>query len=111
VSLSDNKKLTIFYKIEPGCLGPDGTSLVEAYCQFAQNSIGKLDYSFVSWVIEPRYDKRLPEVQYKIGGRELLPNMVERYLAVFGKTLEEFEDSFNEVLTEAIEEFVSQREA
>jgi len=106
MNLPDHKKLTVFYKMEPGCLGPDGVSLIEDYCHFAQSSIEKLNYSFANWVIEPRYDKNLPEVQYKINGRELLPSMVERYLVFFDITLDGFEDSFNEILTEAIEEFV-----
>jgi len=106
MNLPDQKKLTVFYKMEPGCLGPDGVSLIEAYCQFAQTRLEKLDDSFVIWVVEPRYDKSLPEVQYKINGRELISNMAERYLAAFDRELDEFEDSFNKILTEAIEEFV-----
>jgi len=106
VNLANHKKLTVFYKMEPGCLGPDGISLIEDYCSFAQRNIEQFDYSFVNWVIEPRYDKSLPEIQYKINGRELLPDMVERYLAVFDRNLDEFEDSFNEKLTELIEHFL-----
>ncbi len=78
-----NKKLTVIYKMEPGCLGPNGPLLIEAYCQFAQSRIANLDQDFVSWVIEPRFDKSLAEIQYRVNGRQLHPAMVEKYLSVF----------------------------
>jgi hypothetical protein len=57
-------------------------------------------------VIEPRSMKNEPEVKYQINGKDLLPAMVECYLAVFGHALEEFEEQFNEELMNYIEDFL-----
>jgi len=110
MNLAEEKKLTVFYKMEPGCLGPQGETMIEQYCRYAQEKIEGLDENFVNWVIEPRFDKKLPEVQYKVNGKELISSMVERYLAVFGRDLDEFEESFNQKLTEMIEEFLDRKE-
>ena len=104
--LEEHKKLMIQYKMEPGCLGPQGESLVDEYCRYAQEKIDSLNGDFVHWVIEPRSDKKDPEIKYQINGKDLLPAMVERYLAVFGRDLEEFEDQFNEQLMDYIEDFM-----
>ena len=104
--LPSNKKLTVYYKMEPGCLGPDGASFIEDYCTFAQSQIAELDQYFINWVIEPRFDKTLPEIQYKINGKELAPSMVEKYLAVFDRELNAFEDHYNELLMGYIDTFL-----
>lgn len=105
--LPANKKLTVNYKMEPGCLGPDGPSLIEAYCQFAQRQITDLDRDFVNWVIQPRFDKNLAEITYEVNGRELRPTMVEKYLAVFDRNLDEFEEQFNDKLMKYIDQFLN----
>jgi len=104
--LAQNKKLMIHYKMEPGCLGPTGETLIDEYCQYAQKKIDDLNGDFVHWIIEPRNNKSDPEIKYQINGKDLLPAMVERYLAVFGRNVEEFEDQFNERLMDYIDDFM-----
>ncbi len=104
--LPENRKLTVIYKMEPGCLGPTGASLIENYCQFAQQQIDHLDQDFINWVIEPRFDKTVAEIQYRINGKELLPSMVEKYLAVFDRSLDEFEENYNDKLMGYIDQFM-----
>ena len=106
-AIPSEKKLTVFYKMEPGCLGPKGKSLIEDYCQFAQQQIECLDSEFVNWVIEPRFDKTLAEIQYKINGKELAPAMVERYLALFERNIDDFEEGFNDKLMGYIDLFLN----
>ncbi|MFT6898769.1 MAG: hypothetical protein ACJA13_003196, partial [Paraglaciecola sp.] len=33
------KKLTVTFRVEPGCLGPDGISHIEAFCKFAKREV------------------------------------------------------------------------
>lgn len=105
--LADNKKLTVIYKMEPGCLGPEGTSLIEDYCQFAQKRIAKLDQDFINWVIEPRFNKTLAEIEYRVNGKQLHPAMVQKYLAIFERNLSEFEELYNDKLMGYIDQFLN----
>ena len=31
-----NLQLAVIYRVEPGCLGPEGAAHIEGFCQFAQ---------------------------------------------------------------------------
>ncbi len=106
LNIPANKKLTVVYKMEPGCLGPNGAALIEDYCQFAQQQISQFNQEFVNWVVEPRFDKSLAEIKYEINGKELLPTMAERYLAKFDHNLDDFEEQFNEQFMNYIEQFL-----
>jgi hypothetical protein len=106
MTVEAKKKLTINYRMEPGCLGPTGETLIQKYCEFAQLKMDKVDSTFITWVIEPRFDKSLPEVQYSINGRFLTNHMVKRYLDFFEQDMDEFEEHYNDELMHLIEEFL-----
>ena len=106
MTIEAKKKLNINYRMEPGCLGPTGDTLIEQFCQFAQKKMDKVDSEFITWVIEPRFDKSLPVVQYSINGKQLKAHMVKRYLAFFEQDMDEFEEHFNEELMHHIEEYL-----
>ena len=91
IPLSHEQKLTVVYRVEPGCLGPDGKDHIESFCQLAQKSVVDLDADFIHWEIEPRYDKALPEMQYRVSSKELSHDKADQYLQLFGKSLDEFE--------------------
>ncbi len=101
--LSDEKKLTVIYRVEPGCLGPDGENLIGEFCSFAQAQIKQLDTDFIHWHLVPRNDKALPEMQYKINNKTLSHNKAVKYLAAFDRQLDDFEDHLNEKLADLIE--------
>ena len=69
--LPDSKKLTVVYRVEPGCLGPTGRDNIEAFCDYANKELAPTDSGFVNWEIMPRYDKSLPEMQYLIANKKL----------------------------------------
>lgn len=90
--LSDQQKLTVTYRIEPGCLGPEGASHVDNFCEFAEKRVIELDADFIHWHITPRNDKKLAEMEYHVSRKQLTHDKADKYLRVFGKSLDEFED-------------------
>lgn len=106
LSLPLYKKLNVMFRVEPGCLGPDGADHVEEFCKFAKKEVTALDKEFVRWVITPRWDKSLPEMEYKVKNKKLDHDKAEKYLQLFDKSLDEFEEHFQELLAELIDDFL-----
>ena len=106
MSLPLYKKLNVLFRIEPGCLGPDGIEHVEAFCAFAKKSVARLDSDYIRWVITPRYDKSLPEMEYKVRNKVLSQERASQYLATLDKDLDEFEENLQEKLAELIDDFL-----
>lgn len=105
--LQEDQKLSVTYRVESGCLGPQGESLVSDFCIFAQSKLQSLDSDYVTWNVMPRSDKTLPEMQYSIVGKRMTHAQAEKYLKVFGKNLDEFECHMSDKLANLIDEFMS----
>lgn len=106
LSIPDSKKLLVTYRVEPGCLGPNGANVVIGFCRFVQEEIRSLDENFVSWNILPRDDKKLPEMEYQILGKKMSHTQAEKYLERFGKSLDEFETALISKLAELIDQYM-----
>jgi hypothetical protein len=106
LSLPEGKKLSVTYRVESGCLGPTGASKIVKFCEFAQENIQSLDAEYIIWNIVPRHDKALPEMQYSLVGKRINHTQAEKYLAAFGKVLDEFEGHLVEKLALFIDEFM-----
>ncbi len=104
--LPQDKKLTVIFRVESGCLGPEGKDHIAEFCDFAQKEVELIDSDFVHWDIVPRNDKRKPEMQYKINNKSITHDMAERYLQLFKKSLDEFEGHLNEKLSTLIDQFL-----
>ena len=102
--LPEDKKITVVIRVEPGCLGPDGKDNVEEFCSVAQIEIEPIDSYFVNWEVVPRFDKSLPEIQYKATNKILTHAQAEKYLELFNKKLDELEEYVNEKLAILIEQ-------
>ena len=89
--LAPQHKLEVTYRVEPGCLGPEGPEHVERFCHFAERGVSTLDADYIHWHITPRYDKSLPEMHYSVNGKPLSHDKADQYLNVFQKSLDEFE--------------------
>lgn len=107
-SLPEDKKLSVTYRVEPGCLGPDGKNYVNAFCDFAQKTIQSMEADHITWHIIPRNDKSLPEMQYSILGKNMNDAQAKKYLAIFGKKFDEFEGYMGDKLALLIDDFLSQ---
>ena len=104
--LQQDKKLTITMRLEPGCLGPDGTEHIEGFCRVAQERLGGVDTAFVHWSFVPRHDKSLPEMQYDVAGKRLSKPMARRYLELFGREFDEFEAQLHDQIAGLIEQYL-----
>lgn len=103
--LPESKKMTVTYRVEPGCLGPNGTSLIDEFCTYAQKAVESLDADYMIWKIIPRNDKKLVEIQYNVLGKKMSHDQADKYLAIFNKSLDEFEGHLNDNLANLIEDF------
>lgn len=104
--LPQEKKLTIVFRVEPGCLGPKGMDHINKFCGLAQKKFESIDSDFIHWEIIPRHDKSLPEMQYKINNKKLSSDKAEKYLTLFDKSLHEFEDHLNTKLSLIIDQYM-----
>lgn len=104
--LPQDKKLTVIFRIEPGCLGPEGVDHIDEFCVFAQKHIETVDADFVHWQLMPRLDKTQTEMQYKINNKGLDHDKAEKYLKLFNKELDEFEGHLHEKLSELIDQYL-----
>ena len=103
--LPKEKKLTVVFRVEPGCLGPEGKKHVDEFCEYAQKEVEPIDSDYVHWEIEPRDDKSLPEMEYQVLNKKMNHVQAEKYLQLIDKNLNEFEDHLNQKLAVLIEAF------
>lgn len=96
-------KMTVICRVEPGCLGPEGHLYIEDFCLQAQPLFGKIGRQYIAWQIVPRYDKKLPEIQYQLHGRNVPRDKADTFLRYHQHTLEQFEERINELLSTLID--------
>ncbi|ATC94032.1 hypothetical protein [Pseudoalteromonas tunicata] len=104
-SIPKEKKLSVLFRLEPGCLGPQGIDHVESFCTFVNSHLHQFYFAELSVI--PRFDKSLPEWEYSINQRNLDDAKVGIYLTLFKTDKNSFEEQFEEQLTENIELFFS----
>lgn len=106
--MSETQKLTLVFRVESGCLGPDGITYVEEFCQFAQDKLKNYQAEFLITEILPRFDKSIPEIIYKINNKTLTHAQASTYLDLFNKETDSIEEELQEEIAELIEEFTAQ---
>ena len=104
--LPQDKKLTVIFRVEPGCLGPTGSTLVDGFCSFAQKEVAMVDSDFVHWEILPRHDKALPEMQYRVCNKKLTHDKADQYLKLFQRSLDLFEEHLHEKIVLLIQQYL-----
>ena len=103
--LPQEKKLTVLYRVEAGCLGPEGGNHIDKFCQYAGHHSNNIDTEFIHWEIIPRHDKSLPEIQYQVNNKYLCYEKARKYLKAFDKELEGFESELENVLATLIDDY------
>lgn len=106
--LPKEKKLTVVIRLEAGCLGPDGEDHVEEFCHYAQKEVESIDSDFVHWEIMPRPDKDDAETEYRISNKNLSHDKAAKYLELFNRNLDEFEEHVHDKLIMLIEGYMEQ---
>ena len=104
--LDQDKKLSVIFRVEPGCLGPQGDEHVADFCITAQKVVDNIDADFVNWEISPRLNKELAEMEYKLMNKKLSHDKAAKYLALFEKDLDEFEGHLHDKLALLIDEYL-----
>ncbi|WP_429059870.1 hypothetical protein [Aeromonas veronii] len=99
------KKLTIRIRVEPGCLGPDGKEHIETFCVAAAKIFEAVEPELVSWVLIPRYDKKLPEQEFFLNDLKLSEEQASLFLRRFGRELGEVQDQLDSVLAQLVERY------
>ena len=86
-------------------MGPAGIDHIQEFCAFAQAHVETLHADFVKWEIVARMNKKLPEMQFSIGGKNLSQDQAAKYLTLFGQSLDDFEESLHDKLAFLVDEF------
>tara|TARA_R110002167_G_scaffold24330_9_gene85746 strand:- start:862 stop:1209 length:348 start_codon:yes stop_codon:yes gene_type:complete len=107
-SLDDNKKLVVTYRVEGGCLGPIGHKHIDKFCEYSQQNIETPFSKFIKLIITPRHDKNLPEMQFNISSKKINHRQAEKYLSLFGGSLDNFECELSDQLTQLIQTYVNE---
>ncbi len=102
-----NNQLSIIYRLEPGCLGPDGTEKIDAFCQIAQQHFQQNTALHIGLQIEPRFDKSLPEMEFALSGKKLNREQAQKYLDLFSENLTSFENELADQLATDIDAFLA----
>lgn len=105
MALSNDKKLTVIFRIEPGCLGPEGASHVEKFCIQAALQLQNVKVGFIDWQVVPRYDKSLAEIDYAINNKALNRDQASRYLQHFDEEIDDFEMLAFDKVPELIDQY------
>ncbi len=99
------KKLLIMYRIEPGCLGPQGIDYVEEFCVFAKQKLKDRHSHCLRWTIKPRYDKSLPELEFQLKNVVVSREHATKYMDSFDIDIDAFEEELEEGLADLIDVF------
>lgn len=104
--IKNEKKLAVLYRVEAGCLGPDGLDYIAGFCKFAQLQLQTLHSDYIALTIVHREDKTLPEMQYSLLGKILTNRQAEKYLSLFGSNVDDLECDLSDELTNLIHQFM-----
>lgn len=99
------KKLLVLYRIEPGCLGPQGMDYVEDFCVFAKQKLKDKYGHCLRWTFKPRYDKSLPEVEFQIKNTVVSRDNAAKYMDSFNIDFAEFEEELDEAIADLVDAF------
>lgn len=97
--------LEVIYRVEPGCLGPQGKDYIEDFCKFSQPLVTAHTAGFMRWILVPRFDKSLPEMQCTLAGRSLTAAQAARIFAMYQADADSLEAELNEQLTLLIDQY------
>jgi len=101
----ESKKMTVIFRMEPGSLGPDGIQYIDEFCEFAQVQLQACAHFYINWLIIPRLDKSLPEMEFQIANKRLVSLKAKQYFSMFGESLENIEDQLEDNLEAIINQY------
>lgn len=106
--LTENQKLQITYRIEPGTLGANGKDFIEAFCPFVLGQSKDFYPQVIRLNVVPRYDKSLPEKEFSVMNKLISDSQAEKYLQAFELDLEDIEDQLDDKASLLVDDFFAQ---
>ena len=94
------------YRVEPGCLGPQGSDYIDGFCEFANQSLNQRSLSIAGLHLQPRRDKTLDEMQYRLGNKRLSDEQVSRYFHTINASRDDFEEDVFKQIATLIEQYL-----
>jgi len=104
-TISEEKKMTVIFRMEPGSLGPDGRQYISEFCEFAQVQLQACSAFYINWSITPRLDKSLAEMEFQLANKKLTSAKASQYLAFFNENLDNFEEQLENNLEAIINQY------
>ncbi|MBR9727197.1 hypothetical protein ACFOD0_01245 [Shewanella intestini] len=104
-----DRQLTILYRLEPGCLGPDGIDHIEAFCLLVQKAFIKKLQPIYQLNVVPRYDKSLAEIQFSIGNKVLNDDQADAFFNAAGLEQQKIIDGIEDKLTKLINQYIARK--
>ena len=102
-------KLTLLFRVEPGCLGPEGKQHIDTFCALAMQVFPRLEPELLNWEIVPRHDKKLDEMEFHLAGRRLSEDQADQYLHRAGCDLDHLKERIDETLAMLVERYLDSR--
>ncbi|MBQ4838069.1 hypothetical protein [Pseudoalteromonas luteoviolacea] len=96
--------LYIQLRLEPGCMGPQGKDHIEAFCQ--KENAGPWQNQFATVCVVPRYDKTLPEWEYRVKNKLLSAEQASKFISMHATTKSELEDNIESYMAEEIDAYM-----
>ncbi|MCF6441280.1 hypothetical protein L1077_17735 [Pseudoalteromonas luteoviolacea] len=96
--------LYIQLRLEPGCMGPQGKDHIEAFCKKENASPWQNQFATVSVV--PRYDKTLPEWEYRVKNKLLSTEQADKFISMHDMTKPDLEDDIESHMAEEIDAYM-----
>jgi hypothetical protein len=102
-------QINALFRLEPGCLGPNGIDLAHAFCDQIKSDLQTHinDNQIINWRIEPRFDKSLPETEYSLNERSINAEQAKLLVEKLGSDLDDIEMKLHDLLAEWIDEFLA----
>ncbi|MCF2857764.1 hypothetical protein L1286_09795 [Pseudoalteromonas sp. SMS1] len=94
-------QVCIQLRLEPGCMGPQGKEHIEAFCKKENTTPWQNNFAIVSVV--PRYDKTLPEWEYRLKNKLLKAEQVVRVVEMHNITKADLEEEIETHIAQEID--------
>ncbi|KZN45499.1 hypothetical protein [Pseudoalteromonas luteoviolacea] len=97
-------QVCIQLRLEPGCMGPQGKDHIETFCQKENTSPWQNHFAIVSVV--PRYDKTLPEWEYRLKNKLLKAEQANRVVEMHNTSKADLEEEIETHIAHEIDRYM-----
>lgn len=107
--IDDLKKLTLYLRVDPSALGPDGQALVDEFCQFAEPVLNSKTDEHIRVLLKVRQGADEPPCEFFALKKLLTYDQADQYLSLFNQELDSVEAAVEEQMSQLMDEFLAAR--